>query len=162
VTTTNALHYAFKTSQNDETRRFLLLQIAAFIPLFRQAMASRGKMQDQPIDQLATVETAQAPELGEIFATVSKDRLLAARQTLTYLEKNNNDPRGLIDAARLLVFLKGTDSHDYKFSSAVMEDCYAASPAWRNRYLAASLFQLRGSGGADNKLVGRTRAALKG
>jgi hypothetical protein len=60
-----------------------------------------------------------------------------------------------------LIFLKGNNSHDYKFSSAVLEDYYHVSPAWRNRYLAASVFNLRGSGGPDNELVKRTRAALQ-
>jgi len=45
-------------------------------------------------------------------------------------------------AVRKLVFLKGTDAHDYKFSSAVLEDFHHLSPEWRNRYLAASLFYL--------------------
>ena len=35
VTSTNALHFAFQTSSNDETRRLLLLQNAAFLTLFR-------------------------------------------------------------------------------------------------------------------------------
>ena len=65
-----------------------------------------------------------------------------------------------MDAARRLVFLKGNDAHDYKFSSAVLEDYDHVSPHWRNRYLAASLFYLPGSGLPDNALVKRTRAAL--
>ena len=67
-----------------------------------------------------------------------------------------------IDAARVLIFLKGYDSHDYKFSSAALEDFYHVSPGWRNRYLASSVFRLRGSGGRDNGLVRRTREALRG
>ena len=55
------------------------------------------------------------------------------------------------------MFLKGTDSHDYKFSSAVLEDYAHVSPAWRDRFLAASVFWLKGSGGADTSLVRRTR-----
>jgi hypothetical protein len=78
---------------------------------------------------------------------------------LSYLGQSG-DPRALIDAARVLVFLKGTDSHDYKFSSAVLEDYYHLSPAWRDRYLAASVFRLRGSTEPDNQLVQRVRAAL--
>ncbi len=38
VTSTNALRYAFAKSGNDQTRRLLLLQNAAFLPLFREAM----------------------------------------------------------------------------------------------------------------------------
>jgi len=61
----------------------------------------------------------------------------------------------------VLIFLKGRDAHDYKFSSAVLEDYQNLSPVWRDHYLAASVFNLRGSGAADNQLVKRTRAALQ-
>ena len=63
-------------------------------------------------------------------------------------------------AARRLLFSKGTDSHDYKYSSAVMEDYAFIAPAWRDRFLAASVFWLKGSGGPDSPVVKRTRAAL--
>ena len=33
---------------------------------------------------------------------------------------------------------------------------------WRDRYLAASAFYLKGSDAPDNELVNRTRAALQG
>ena len=35
--------------------------------------------------------------------------------------KNDGDPQTVVDHARRLVFLKGNDSHDYKFSSAALE-----------------------------------------
>ena len=67
-----------------------------------------------------------------------------------------------MNAARRLVFLKGNDAHDYKFSAAVLEDYAHVGPALRNRYLASSLFYLPGTGSKDNALVGRARAALAG
>lgn len=85
--------------------------------------------------------------------------MTAARKMSAYL-KENPQPEKLIAAARRLIFLKGNNSHDYKFSSAVLEDYYHVSPAWRERFLASSVFSLRGSGGPDNDLVKRTRAAL--
>ena len=91
---------------------------------------------------------------------MTRDRLAAARKVLSYL-RSHPQPKELIDAARVLVFLKGNNTHDYKFSSAVLEDYYHVSPTWRDRYLASSMFNLRGSEGADNPLVKRTRAALK-
>jgi len=120
------------------------------------------RLPEQPIDKLEAVKTkASGPDaVGEIFADVSKDRLSAARKTLAYL-KEHEQPESLINAARTLIFLKGNDAHDYKFSSAVLEDYYHVSPEWRNRFLASSMFQLRGSAAPDNKLVGRARAALK-
>jgi hypothetical protein len=74
--------------------------------------------------------------------------------------QSHPDPTEFIDTARLLIFLKGTNAHDYKFSSAALEDYANVSPAWRARYLASSVFNLRGSGAGDNKLVARTRSAL--
>jgi hypothetical protein len=67
-----------------------------------------------------------------------------------------------MDAARRLVLLKGDDPHDYKFSMAALEDYYQVSPAWRDRYLAASVLQLRGSGDRDNELVKPIRESLPG
>ncbi len=163
VTSTNALHYGYQTSANDDTRLFLMLQAAAFLPLFRQAMAGRGKLRtDLSIDTLEKVEPKGkgAAAVEEVLADVSKDRLLAARKTLALLDAKAVDPQQLMTAARRLIFTKGHDSHDYKFSSAALEDYFHASGAWRSRYLATSMFNLKGSQDKDNGLVLRTRAAL--
>jgi hypothetical protein len=159
VTSTNALHYAYQNSADDETRKLLLLQTAAFLTLFR---GNGGGGKGVKIDLLEPLPLNMkgARAVDEIFAELSGDRMAAARKMSAYL-KENPQPEKLIDAARRLIFLKGNNSHDYKFSSAVLEDYYHVSPAWRNRYLAASVFNLRGSGGPDNELVKRTRAALQ-
>ena len=155
LTSTNAIHFAFQTTGVDETRRLLLLQNAAFLSLFR---SDGGKMKPGQIDQLQPHENG-APTLETIFAEISHDRMSAARQVLSYL-KQNPHPQNFINGARRLVFLKGNNSHDYKFSSAVLEDYQHLSAEWRDRFLAASVFNLRGSGDKDNELVKRTRAAL--
>src|SRR5262249_33602164 len=150
ITSMNALHFAYNTSGNDETRRLLLLQAAAFLPLFRKAMQGRKeKMRDDvQIDTLEKTEVkGTGPEaVEEIFATVSKDRMAAARKTLAALESKTVQPETLLTVARRLVFNKGSDSHDYKFCSAALEDFYQTTPHWRNRYLATSMFNLKGSG----------------
>ncbi|HUP81049.1 MAG TPA: hypothetical protein VM260_21045, partial [Pirellula sp.] len=63
--------------------------------------------------------------------------------------------------ARHMVFLKGTDSHDYKFSSAIMEDYFNISPAMRSKYLAMSVFKLNGPSQPDTSLMPRLRACLE-
>jgi hypothetical protein len=164
VTTTNATYYGYLASGNDETRRFLLLQNASFLPLFREAMVQRhGALPELSIEQFQPValRSSDGGAVEEIFAEVSHDRMAAAGKMLSFLD-GRSQAKPLIDAARVLVFMKGTDSHDYKFSSAVLEDYYHVSPPWRDRYLASSAFQLRGSGGPDNSLVQRARAALIG
>jgi len=160
VTSSNALRFAYEASASDETRRMLLLQNASFVPLFREAAARRNKLASIQIDALEPLAPADEGGLDDIFVDVSKDPLRAARKTLAYA-RQHSDPEAFINKARTLVFLKGRDSHDYKFSSAVLEDYYHVSPAWRDRYLAASVFNLRGSEAPDTAVARRTREALR-
>jgi hypothetical protein len=163
VTSTNAIRFAYETAADDHTRRMLLLQNAAFLPLFRRTSAMQNK--DFEIDKLEPIALAKdarqndAAAFEELFSTINANRLQAAGKVMGYLNDHAN-AKPFIDASRVLVFRKGDDSHDYKFSSAVLEDYRRVSPKWRNRYLAASVFKLQGAQQADNPLVERTRAAL--
>jgi hypothetical protein len=164
VTTTNALYYAYQASGNDETRRLMMLQNAAFLPMFRGAMQDRGGVQDATVDDLKSSDADRKKGgIDQIFDELGRDHMSAARTTLAYLngEEGASAANELIDAARLLVFLKGDDAHDYKFSSAILEDYYHVSPEWRNFYLALNVAKLRSARDSDNKLVERSRAALK-
>ena len=159
-TTTNAIRYAFDTSRDDETRRLLLLQNAAFLPMFREAMLSRGNVGQQRIDELAKrSEDDNGAALDEVFEVMGDDRMAAAEQLMSALSRGTS-PEEVIRVARQLVFLKGRDSHDYKFSSAVLEDYYNVSPSWRNQFLAASSFKLRSAKEQDNGLIDRIRSAI--
>jgi hypothetical protein len=157
TTFTNAIHYAWHRVQSDELRRMLLLQNAAFLPLFRGDHIDSGLHLDalEPLAPTAAGDEAVA----EIFADISHDRLAASRKILAVL-KGNPDAGSFAAAARRLIFLKGNNAHDYKFSSAVLEDYQQLSPPWRDRLLAASAFNLRGAGDKDNDVVKQTRAAL--
>jgi hypothetical protein len=97
--------------------------------------------------------------VDSIFNSVGQQSMQAAQQTLSFVQ-SAEDAGTLMNAARRLIFLKGNDSHDYKFSSATLEDYYKVSPDHRNRFLAASTFYLKGSSATDNNLVTRIRAAL--
>jgi hypothetical protein len=160
VTSTNALHFGYQTTSSDETRRFLMLQAASFLAMFRARM---GNLPANP--RVDAVEPGELTGQGQaaidnIFATASTDKLAAARKTLGLLQNHPDQLAPLMTTARRLIFAKGTDSHDYKFSSATLEDYYHVSPAWRNRFLAASVFWLKGSAGNDAPVLQRTRAAL--
>ena len=159
TTFTNATHYAWQRIRNDETRRLLLLQNAAFMALYRGHQKTGG-VQIDSLEPTPT-KTSGPGALEEIFADISSDRLAASRKILSYL-RQSPDPKPLADSARRLIFLKGHDSHDYKYSSAVLEDYSWIAPSWRDRYLAATAFYLKGSAAPDNDLVKRTRAALEG
>ncbi len=164
VTSTNALHYAYQASGDDNTRRLLLLQNAAFVAMFRDAMGGRGRIKKLSIADLSSDETKpNATAVDQIFAQLRGEPMFAARNLLAYLKRPTADAAAateLMNTARTLVFLKGDDAHDYKFSSAILEDYYHVSPDWRNQFLAANVFMLPSSADRDNSLVQRTRAAL--
>ena len=157
VTTTNAIRDLYERSTSDDTRRLLLLQNASFLPFYRPGSGSSGARVDElaPLEIDGTAETT----VEEICADIGRDNPSAARRVLGYLARGSS-PKALIDAANRLVFLKGNDSHDYKFTAAVLEDFYRLSPFWRDRYLAASVFWLNGQGAPDNDLILRARRAL--
>jgi hypothetical protein len=164
VTSINALYQAYQTTGSSDTRRMVMLQGAAFLAMFREAMGKRGKLGDVKLDELK----ADPPE-GKMF---SIDDVLAdaggkgakgqdaARKAMVLLAAEPGKAKELMAAARRLLFAKGDNAHDYKFSSAALEDYYHVSPHWRPRYLASSMVQLRGSGERDNNLIQRTREAL--
>lgn len=161
LTSTNALHFAFRHATHPETRQYLLLQNVAFLPMFRENMQGRGKLAELNLLELEPADGAgERASLDKVFGEISRDKLSAAKLALAYARENPNSA-DFHHRARQLVFLKGRDSHDYKFSSAVLEDSRQVSPAFRDRFLASSVFNLRGSGGGDNPLVERTRQALK-
>jgi hypothetical protein len=161
VTSTNALHHAFRTAADETTRKFLLLQNASFLPMFREAARSRGELADRSIDTLTAAEQDKAAEnrLSEIFQTMGSDRPQAAQRLFGYLN-GGGDSRDVINHARRLVFLKGNDSHDYKFSSAALEDYWAISPRWRDRFLAAAAYQLRAESEPTRGLAKRIQQAI--
>ncbi len=154
VTATNARRYAFQACGNDNTRRLLLLQNAAFLPMYREQAG--GRLADAPIDDM---QPEPSGALDEIFREISTDRMSAARKLAGYLGQGG-DLRNLINTTRGLIFLKGSNHHDYKFSGAVFEDYAKISPQWRDRFLATGAFYFRGSEDPDIPLVQRTRAAL--
>jgi hypothetical protein len=162
LTTANAMHYLWRTVADDRLRRQLLLQACAFNPMFRDSAKGRGRLGDQMIEDLRPMaaEATGNEALAEILADISVDRTRAAAKVESFLSSGGKG-HDLVNAARRILLRKGRDAHDYKFSSAVLEDYSHVSPAWRNRFLAMSVFNLKGSGHPDSDLLNRSRSALQ-
>lgn len=159
VDAANALRYCFQATSDEGTKKLLLLQNCAFVPMFRARMSGQAaNIRIDDVKPLAIQRPSGAIE--EILSDVSTDRMNAARKVRQYLH-DGGGVQDLMNAARRLIFLKGQNAHDYKFSAAVLEDYFNVSPAWRGQFLATSVFNLKGSGDRDSSLVERTRAALK-
>jgi hypothetical protein len=136
-----------------------LLQNCAFVSLLRDAAKDRDKLRDIKIDTLASDAGSTPAELGTVFQNLGRDRDLASRQVYIYLQRSNS-PNDFFASARNYVFSKGNDSHDYKFSSAILEDYSNVSPAYRNLYLSGCAQLLHGDSAPDTKLFQRVRGLL--
>ncbi len=104
VTTTNALHYAYLTSGDDRTRRLLLLQAAAFLPMFRRAMEGRGRLRELAIDRLEPIPFSGdgTKAVEEVYAEIGRDRQAAVGKTLAYLQAKGS-AEDFMETARRLV-----------------------------------------------------------
>jgi hypothetical protein len=161
VTSANAMHYAYQACSKDRTRRLLILQFAAFLTLFRQDPKSlKEKKERIHLLEPGELPTSSSEALESIFAEVTTNRYESARKILAFCQRDADHAQQFVDNARRMLFLKGDNAHDYKFTSAVLEDFYQISPGLRESFLAASVYNLRGANERDNPLVQRTRAAL--
>jgi hypothetical protein len=160
TTATNSLHYIFHASGDDLTRRLALLQAAGWQPLYRDRTKAAKPLE---IDGIKAAETAAKGDeaVGEIFATINQDRASAAAKAVAYLSQGGSSAR-LFDAARRMIFHKGTDSHDYKYGAAIWEECVAASePKWQGSLAAAAMHYLPGAQTKDSPLMIRAREAVE-
>ncbi len=153
VTTTNALNYLMSSVADDRLRKWLLLQNSSFLAHFAAAAKARGKLEEIQIDHIEpAAEKIDAPEILS-----SNDR----RQSAAAILNLAKDPQGaheVVRRARELVFLKGTDAHDYKFSSAALEDYQLVSPEHRARYLAGCSYLFKTSADTTAPLAKRLTA----
>ncbi len=154
-TSVNALHYAYRHAEDEHTRGMLLLQAAAFMPLFRESLEVR---RDLRIDQLEPADAGL--NAAQIFDQLATDRVAAARTALGYLKRGGSIPE-LMRLGRHYTVLRNTGYHDYKFTEAAFENArYLGSP-WRERYLAASVLYLNGPSGRQHPFIIRAREHLR-
>jgi len=135
----------------------LVLQNTAFIGHFRESAESRGKLPPNKIDEI----TPASPH-GEVTELLRRDggkTNASAAAVLGYLN-DGGDPNVLMHRARELVFHKGNDAHDYKYSAALLEDYYARSPQWRDRIMAAGSALLPDENAKDTDLAARVHDAF--
>jgi hypothetical protein len=161
VTSTNALHYAFRTAVDPETRLLMLVHAVAWMGQFRETM-SRGKFGKVKITGLEPqkIDAEEPKAAAETLELVGQDRSGAAARAYALAEKHPQ-PETYFKLARRLVFRKGTDAHRYKYAAAIFEDYDLVSPAWRPHMLATSVYYLNGSQDPDSKLMTQALQAVK-
>ena len=162
VTSANALHYAFRSAAEKETRLYLLLQGVGWMSQFSHFMSEDREVGTLKITDVEGAEIASDPEeaVEEILELVSSDRIQAAAKAFRYAQKHPV-PQGFARAARSLIFSKGRDAHDYKYAAAIFEDYALVDPVWRPHMLATAAYNLRGSDLTDSKVMQHARDVVR-
>ena len=161
-TTANALHYAYRVCDEEQTRQLLLLQCAAFTAMFRgmthasEKDVNLEKLEPQPLER-----NTVAP-LDEIFSSLFRGRRLeATRKSLGYL-RAGGDANSLIATARRHLVYGAEEAHDYKFAEAVFETCAQfPDPTWQSRFLSAGMAYFKAPAQHPVPIVEETLKLLK-
>jgi hypothetical protein len=162
-TATNALHYAFRASSQDDTRLLLTLQAVAWMDLYRKGII-RGKHLVAPVDITALTGPVlpDKPEavIDQILATRTDKPHEAGRLAFAFAHRHH--PELLLSAARRLLPVKSSgDPHDIKYPVAVFEDIELVSSGWRPHLLATAVFSFWGSDRPDRPAMQQVREAVR-
>jgi hypothetical protein len=159
VTAINSLHFIYGAAADETTRRLCLIQAASWAAMFRESIGEAAKLKLEAMEPME-VPKAPADAIADIFATIGKSRVDAARKTLGYFRNGGNN-EAIFAAARRMIFLKGRDSHDYKFGAAAWEESVLAStPGTRSLLTASMMGHLPPSTAPDSPLMLRSREAV--
>jgi hypothetical protein len=183
-TSTNALHYAFRSATVPATRLLVLLQAVAWATDKTGGDRASGALRDLSITDLPAIGLPASSEdaVAEIFAQLPARHYrwdaTHRRAVLTYGTRADADEacrkvfvlaRERPDAVPLLVQTAhswlcrkaSNDTHEYKFLAAILEDVGWVSSAWRPHLLAASVHYFHGDRSPDNPVVQQAREALR-
>jgi hypothetical protein len=159
-TAANALHHAFRTSGNPQSRLVLTLQALAWMDLYRK---SRKDSIETPthIAELEGFAVADEPDVAveAILVTRGERPRDAAQMAFSFAGRHSAELL-LAPARRLLPLKSSGDPHDLKFPVAIFEDLQWVSPMWRPHLLAAAVYSFRESTAPDNPGMEKIKEAI--
>jgi hypothetical protein len=182
-TSTNALHYAFRTATIPATRLLVLLQAVAWASDKIGGDRASGALRDLPITDLRAIDLPASSEtaVAEIFAqlpdrhyrwdTANRRAVLAyglradadeaCRKTFVLARDRPEAVPLFVQTAHSWLCRKASnDTHEYKFLAAILEDVGRVSPEWRPHLLAASVHYFHGNRSPDNPVIQQVREVL--
>jgi hypothetical protein len=181
-TSTNALHYAFRTATVPSTRLLVLLQAIAWAADKTGGDRTSGALRDLSITALTAIGLPACSEdaIVDIFAQLPARHYCWDKNrgaVLTYGMRADADqacrkvfalarerpsvvPLFVQTAHSWLCRKASNDHHEYKFLAAILEDVGWVSPQWRAHLLAASVHYFHGDRSPDNSVIQQVREAL--
>jgi hypothetical protein len=177
VTSSNALHFAFRTALDSETRLLLLLQATSRLSdQMTRLSLEGGYLRDARITNLEPAAVPAQPQdaLDEIFSLLPRndpdhkkgdasDRESdeqACRKAFALLHDPSNRSAFMNAACGYIVRKATWNAHDFKFPAAAFEDAGFISERWRPHFLAATVHALHGRASPDTPVFTHAREVL--
>src|SRR5262245_25123362 len=183
-TSTNALHYAFRTATVPATRLLVLLQAVAWATDKTGGDRASRALRDLSITDLPAIRLPVSSEdaVAEIFAQLPErhyrwdatnrravlrygtraDADEACRKVFVLARERPSAVPLFVQTAHSWLCRKASnDTHEYKFLAAILEDVGWVSPEWRPHLLAASVHYFHGDRSPDNPVIQQAREALR-
>lgn len=182
-TSTNAMHYAFRTATVPATRLLVLLQAIAWATDKTGGDRASGALRDLSITDLPASKLSASSEdaVADIFALLptrhyrwdkSRGAVLtygtradadeACRKVFVLARERPSAVPLFVQTAHSWLCRKASnDTHEYKFLAAILEDVGWVSPEWRPHLVAASVHYFHGNQSPDNPVIQQAREALR-
>lgn len=183
-TSTNAMHYSFRTITSPRTRLLVLLQAVAWAAEKTGGDLAGQSLRDLRITELAgeAIPADDEEAVPQIFAMLPARHYRwdpqGKQAVLAYGERADADkacrsvfallgqrreavPLFLQQAHSWLCTKASNDHHEYKFLAAMLENATWVSPQFQPQLLAASVHYFHGNQSPDNPIIQQVREALK-
>ncbi len=157
VTEVNAFGHASRATSNDSTKRLLILQAAAWLPLWKPVLTDRFEpLANRPgIDALGGDRPVQGHRIDETFEQRSPD------DTRVFLDQGDGQRINYLSWLRGFLFRKAWQDHQYKYLAAISEESRLVNPKWASRLLAPAITYLPTQADDDSEVARRANHTLQ-
>jgi hypothetical protein len=162
VTEVNAFAHGWRTTNDETTKRLMILQAAGWLPLLRRDLTGFfGAPQGPGLDVLGAELDGDArtgekmPGLGNLLEEPVP--ALARAQ----LDRQPRMAAPFLAELRRFLAHKAVQNHQYKYTAALHEEATRVHPRWASRLLAPAITYLPTAGDPDTEILARSRHALR-
>jgi hypothetical protein len=161
LTILNAFYFAYRRTARGTTRRLLLLQAAAWMPMARDLLRRAKKLSMDAPGFDALDAPKESVGVDQAVRAADRDYLQSASLVLRVAQSAESADE-FIDRCRTLVVRKAPEHHHHKYAAAAFEEFAETHPRWSPYLLATCLSYLPTPGDGDSDVTQRARAALSG
>ena len=171
VTSTNGLHFMFRTLTEPKLRLYSLLQAVESIISFKYR--ERDSLRDMDVLKIEPVDLPRESEVMEqIFSLIPPKRFASTSRfgvededkavaiAYTWAKSKSNYQEFLQTAMHMMCVKSTAEVHSFKYPMALYENCRHVSPEWRPNLLASSVHHLQGTDMEDGPIVSQAGERL--